>query len=305
MQDRAETIRDIREFNRYYTNILGLLDRYVLESGYSLTEARILFELSETGPCIANVLSSQLQIDKSYLSRILAGFEKKDLVCREAASGDARASRIELTEKGAACIRDLNERSNLHIGKLLFWLSDRECGEVRAAMDTIRKHLSKAGAIEIRPYTKQDIAFVINGQLELYGKEYGFTSDVWKAYVADAVHRLDDRFDPARDMMVVLEHDGAPSGCIAVAHAGEQTAQLRFFFLDSALRGLGIGSRLMELALEFCREKQYQHVFLLTNSELDAARHVYGKNGFRLTDSHVVGEWGEAFVEERWEMDLP
>lgn len=305
MRDRANAIRDIREFNRYYTNVLGLLDRYVLESGYSLTEARILFELGETGPCIANTLSARLQIDKSYLSRLLAGFERKGLVRRETANEDGRASRIELTDQGAACIRDLNERSNRHIGKLLYWLSDRECGEVFAAMETIRERLSRAGAISIRPYTKQDIGFVINGQLDLYGKEFGFTSDVWRAYVADAVHKLDDQFDPERDRMVILEHNGVPSGCIAVAHAGEHTAQLRFFFLNSALRGMGIGSRLMELALDFCREKQYRRVFLLTNSDLGAARHLYGKSGFRLADSRVVKEWGEAFVEERWELELP
>jgi DNA-binding MarR family transcriptional regulator/N-acetylglutamate synthase-like GNAT family acetyltransferase len=304
MRDREDSIRDIREFNRFYTNVLGLLDRYMLDSDFSLTEARILYELSEAGRCIANELSVRLQVDKSYLSRILAGFEKKDLVRREVSPDDSRASSIELTEKGKREFSALSEQSNRQIRRLLGWLSDEECGEVTASMETIRRHLTKVNEVQIRPFTDADVSFVIGHQLDLYEKEYGFTSPVWKAYVQDAVHRLVDRFDAAKDCMLILEYRGVPSGCIAVAHAQGFAAQLRFFFLESAVRGLGLGGRLMEYAIAFCKEKQYKHVFLLTNSILDAARYLYRKHGFRLTDAHTIEEWGEAFVEERWDLDL-
>jgi DNA-binding MarR family transcriptional regulator len=245
------------------------------DSDFTLTEARVLYELSEAGRCIANELCVPLQVDKSYLSRILAGFEKKGFVRREVSQGDSRASSIALTEKGKREFSALSEQSNRQIRHLLDWLSDAKCGEVTASMETIRRHLTKANKVHIRPFTVADVDFMIGHQLDLYEKEYGFASPVWKAYVYDAVHRLVDRFDALKDCMLILEYRGVPSGCIAVAHAQEQTAQLRFFFPKSAVRGLGLGGRLMELAVAFCREKRYKHVFLLTNSKLDAARHLY------------------------------
>ena len=104
MQERTDMIHRMREFNRFYTHVLGLLDRNILDSGFSLTEARILFELQEAGHCIANDLSAKLGIDKSYVSRILAGFEKKGLVCREVSRDDGRSHTIALTDKGRRII---------------------------------------------------------------------------------------------------------------------------------------------------------------------------------------------------------
>ncbi len=305
MKDRSDAIRDIRDFNRFYTNILGLLDRHVLDSGYSLTEARILYELSHAGRGIANELAAQLHLDKSYLSRILAGFEKKGLVRREVSGDDNRAYSIELTAKGRQCFRELNEKSNRQMLNLLLPLSDAECAAVRAAMESVRQSLTKASAMHIRPFAKTDLPFVISRQIELYETEYGFTTDTWKKYVTNAVLEFYDRFAEAKDCMYILEYKGAPSGCIAVTHAQEHTAQLRFFFVDAALRGRGMGRRLMELALAFCRDKRYRHAFLLTCSKLAAARCLYGQYGFQITDAHENLEWGEAMIEERWDMDIP
>jgi DNA-binding MarR family transcriptional regulator/GNAT superfamily N-acetyltransferase len=304
MENRMDTIHDIRGFNRFYTKILGLLDRHVLDSGYSLTEARILYELNEMGSCIANTLSAGLDIDKSYLSRILAGFEKNGLVRKEVSGDDSRSHFIELTAKGIAVIQDLADRSNSQIQQLLSPLSDEECGEVRAAMDTVQRCFGKANSITIRPYTEADIDFVILRQIELYEKEYNLTSDIWIAYVTGGVRRLADQFDARKDCMYILEYGGVLSGCIAIAHTGNQTAQIRFFFVDAAVRGMGMGRRLMELAIGFCRERGYEHVFLWTFSRLDAARHLYGKYGFQIIDTKESSEWGETILEERWDLDL-
>lgn len=305
MADRTDTIRRIREFNRFYTSVLGLLDRHILDSGYSLTEARILYELRENGRCAANELSARLQVDKSYLSRLLAGFAKKGLVRREPSTEDGRSFDLELTELGASTVRELGESSDRQIRRLLLRLSDAECGEVRASMDVIRQHLSPANAVSIRPYRDADFGFVVDNQIALYETEYGFTSAAWKTYVTDAVHQLNDRFDENKDCMYIAEYRGAPAGCIAVAHTGKGSAQLRFFFLEKAARGLGLGGRLMDLAIEFCREKRYRHVFLWTCSKLDAARYLYGKYGFRIAETKENSDWGGPMVEERWELDMP
>ena len=305
MDNRMDAIRDIRNFNRYYTNVLGLLDRHVLDSGFSLTEARILYELHATGQGMANALSANLQIDKSYLSRILAGFVRQGLIRKEVSGDDSRVYAIELTEKGKACYRELNEKSDQQMRRLLLPLSDAECGRVCDAMDTIQQCFAKADALHIRQFTQADIAYVIDQQIALYEAEYGFTSDSWKQYVANAVRRFNERFDETKDCMVILEYNGVPSGCIAITHAHAHTAQLRFFFVDAAIRGMGMGSRLLEMALAFCREKGYRHAFLLTCDKLTAARRLYRNYGFVMTDAYENLEWGDAMTEERWDREIP
>lgn len=305
MEDRKAVINDIRGFSRFYTNILGLLDKHILESDFSLTEGRVLFELQEIGPCMANTLSQRLTIDKSYLSRILAKFEKDGLIEKEISGEDSRAYLIRLSEKGLEAFRSLSEKSSEQVARLLAPLDDTACREIRAAMGTIKKYLTWATfGLLIRPFTQDDIDFVILRQIVLYETEYGFTSDVWKSYVAEAVHKLVREFDPQRDCMLILERSGIPCGCIAIAHADETTAQLRFFFVEASLRGLGAGGRLMDTAMAFCREKNYRHVFLWTCDRLDAARYLYAKNGFHITNTHENNEWGAPMTEEQWDLDL-
>ena len=298
-------INDIREFNRFYTNILGLLDRHILNSEYSLTEARILFELNELGECTANSLSAKLNVDKSYMSRIIGGFEKKGLITKKESPEDNRAFYIELTEEGYKVIDGLIQESNSQIDQLLAPLSSAECEEIHTAMETIRERLVKATAnLSIRSFAESDINFIISRQLSMYKTEYGFTSEIWKAYVTDGVHQLVNQFDPEKDCIYILEASGRASGCIAIMHTGDKAAQLRFFFIEPYLRGLGAGNRLMQLALDFCRERRHKHVFLWTFSKLESARHLYGKNGFCITDTHENSEWGETVLEERWDLDL-
>ena len=134
--------------------------------------------------------------------------------------------------------------------------------------------------------------------------EYGFDTDTWKAYVADGVHQLVKGYDPEKDVIFILEANGIVSGCIAITHIEEYIAQLRFFFMEPTLRGFGAGNRLMNKAIGFCREKNYESVFLWTFSELAAARHLYSKHGFQMTKTRENTEWGEPVLEERWDLIL-
>jgi len=305
MGTNIDTINYIRGFNRFYTNILGLLDQHILNSDYSLTEARILFDLNEVGSCTAHTLSARLNIDKSYMSRIIGRFEKKGLISKTISSEDNRANFIELTEQGSRLIDDLIKTSNCQIEQLLAPLNDKECHDVYLAMETIIKHFTKATTnIEIRPFTNNDIDYIISRQINLYKVEYGFTSEVWKAYIADGVHQLVKQFDSEKDCVYILEANGNVSGCIAITHIEDGTAQLRFFFIEPTLRGLGAGNKLINMAISFCREKKYKRIFLWTFSKLAAARHLYSKNGFQMTDTHENREWGEPVLEERWDLDL-
>ncbi len=301
MCKEIQLIDDIRRFNRYYTNILGLLEKHILNSGHSLTEARILFELNEIGSCLAHTLSTRLNIDKSYLSRVIARFERDGLIIKEVSKEDSRTKDLKLSKKGLETIQILTERSNSQIRHLLEPLNEKECNEICAAMELIKKYLIKATtAVQIRHYTDADIDFVISGQMKLYELEYGFKSDQWKSYLRDGVHRFINQFDSERDCMYILEYNGIPAGCIAITHTEQSTAQLRFFFIEAELRGKGAGHQLIDLALNFCIEKEYKHVFLWTFSKLSAARHLYEQKGFRIKNTRENSDWGQTVIEECW-----
>ena len=300
----GDIIGEVRQFNRFYTGVLGLLDRSILDSEFSLAEARVLYELHEGGPRMAKALSESLRIDKSYLSRMLRKLENKGFIRKLPSRSDGRANDLALTEKGIQVIRNLNMRSDRQIGSLLYALTAEQREEIRASMETIRAQFAKAKAVSIRPYIAKDIPFVIEEQIRLYECEYGLGSDAWKTYVTDGVKQFTERFDSAKDCMLILEYAGQTAGCIAITHAGEETAQLRFFFLGSAVRGQGLGGRLMELAVAFCRERGYRQVFLWTFSRLCAARHLYLRHGFQMTQTRENSDWGQTVLEERWELPI-
>lgn len=307
MQNDLERIRNMREFNRFYTGILGLLDQHILRSVYSLAEARILYELYTLGTCTANTLTEKLHVDKSYLSRMLQRFQKDGLLTKQSSRGDKRAFLLCLTQRGQAEAERLMEESDRQIDSILAPLNPAEQDEVLSAMSLIKRRLTQSAvSISIRPFRAagQDAEYMIVRHLRFYELEYGLTSDVWKTYVTDAVNQLVSSLPSGESCAYILEANGVPSGCIAVAHAGEGVAQLRFFLIEPELRGAGCGNRLMEAALDFCREKQYKKVFLWTFSKLDAARHLYAKYGFQITETHENVDWGAPVLEERWEAML-
>ena len=303
--ESIDIVTEIRGFNRFYTNILGLLDQQIIDSGYSLTEARILFEISKTDICTANQLCSILDIERSYMSKIINKFEKKDLIKRRKCGKDNRNIEIQLTEKGMTVFHDLNNRANKQIEDLLEKLNIEDCEKLLNGIRTVKRYFTKATKnIKIRPYEERDISYVIDRQLSLYESERQFTTEIWKKYLTQGVISLIENFNPDKDCMLILECDGNVSGCIAITHTEESVAQLRYFFLEPELRGLGAGKNLLDTALNFCREKKYSHVFLWTVSAQESARKLYKNAGFNITETSKNESWGSLVLEEKWDLDL-
>ena len=146
LQMHQRTITGIRAFNRYYTSILGLLDRHILNSEYSLPEARILYELSQREGVQASGIIESLGIDKGYLSRILDQFATKKLIVRKRSQDDGRLMHIYLTEKGRAASDKLNEASDEQLQSLLSGLSPADGEELSRHMTAITNILLKAQA---------------------------------------------------------------------------------------------------------------------------------------------------------------
>ncbi|MEY9973029.1 MULTISPECIES: MarR family winged helix-turn-helix transcriptional regulator [Lysinibacillus] len=138
-----EIIYDIRQFNRFYTKVLGLFNNQILDTDYSLTEARILFEISERTECIANILVQELNIDRSYMSRILRKLEKEELIEKKSSTIDSRKNLLLLTKKGEELLEKINIQSDQQIIQLFSGLTDSEINVIRNSMMVIKEKFHK------------------------------------------------------------------------------------------------------------------------------------------------------------------
>ncbi len=299
-----DRVADIVGFNKVYFNLCRQIDEAVLEAGYSITEKDVLFEISRTKQCTANILINQLHIDRSYMSRMISKFEKRGLIEKKKSSTDSRIYYIHLTGFGRDEFNRLSDIQSRQIRNIFENIDDTAQEDIVCAMIKIRNVLSDANdVIRIRPYISSDIEYVISRHKTLYYAERHL-SDVFFSYVDDIVYRFVQNYDERTDCLNILECNGAPAGSIAVVNAGDNVAQLRFFMLEPEMRRRGYGNKLMELALGFCRQHGYRKVFLLTITAQVVARHVYETHGFHKVSSRDKSEWGENVVEEQWEKNL-
>ena len=143
MTKDQELIDQIRSFNRFYTNILGLLDQHFLDSPFSLTEGRVLYEICNTKECSAKKIRENIVIDEGYLSRILDSFTKRGLIKKTRSSQDGRLRMIVPTEKGKREFSNINTSSNRLIAQMIEKLSDEERADLLSQMEGIRALLDR------------------------------------------------------------------------------------------------------------------------------------------------------------------
>jgi DNA-binding MarR family transcriptional regulator/N-acetylglutamate synthase-like GNAT family acetyltransferase len=299
------TISEVRIFSRFYTNVLGLLNQGILDSAYSLTEARILFEINKTKECTANILIDKLNIDKGYLSRILNRFKSDELITKEKCSGDGRLNFLELTENGGNVLLNLSKRSDKQISNLIDHLDESEKKSLVNSMECIMKLLSYGKrAFNIRSYRESDIKYIIEKHRELYKKEFGF-GNIFGDYVEKYLIEFHKKHNPDLENIWIAEESNKSVGVIAIAadKTDSSLAQLRWFLIDPSERNNGLGHMLLDTAINFCREKNYKHIFLWTADVLKTARYLYGNYGFKLTESADNTTWTDHLIkEERWDL---
>jgi DNA-binding MarR family transcriptional regulator/GNAT superfamily N-acetyltransferase len=312
---RAGTVRDgrvraVREFNRVYTNMIGLLRGGYLDSPYSLTEARVLFELAQSGETGGgeseiSALRRSLDIDAGYLSRILARFEADGLITRRRSDTDARRRVIALTGAGEHAFRGLDLRSGEQIGELLDQLTEAEQQRLTAAMATIQEITeprNRPATVVLRSPRPGDLGWVVQRNGALYAQEYGWDAS-YEALVARIMADYAARADP-REAGWIAELDGMPVGCVFCMRSDDSTAQLRLLLVDPAARGLGLGERLVAECLAFARRAGYPEIVLWTNDILAAARRIYQRFGFELVDSEPHHSFGHDLVGQNWRLSL-
>ncbi|WP_263705438.1 GNAT family N-acetyltransferase [Shouchella tritolerans] len=154
----------------------------------------------------------------------------------------------------------------------------------------------------IRTFRPADKDYIIQSHYELYNKEFQYDLS-FRDFITDSVTGFMDRSNP-RENIWILEINGKQKGSISIKEASDDTGQLGLFLLDPSTRGCGYGQKLLETAIDFCKETGFENVILWTNSELTAARKLYQQNGFERTETRVQLLSNKELTEERWERAL-
>ena len=297
----------VRQFNRFYTRRIGILQEGLLASPFSLAEVRVLYEIAHRDQPTAKDLRDELGMDRGYLSRVLARFERSGLLRRRRSEADGRESLLSLTPKGRRTFAPLEARSDEDVSSMLRTLPSPRRRDLVSAMTSIEELLSPGKAPaprwRLRRHRPGDMGWIVHRHGVLYAQEYGW-DETFEALVAKIVAEFIEKLDPERERCWIADRDGKILGSVFLVRKTDTVAKLRLLYVEPDARSLGIGARLISDCVAFARACEYERLVLWTQSNLSAARHLYEKAGFRLTGKESHHSFGHDLVAETWELRL-
>src|SRR6202011_1452284 len=306
-QEPDDQIAAVRAFNRFYTRKLGVLDQHLMNSPFSLSEARVLYELAHRDELSAKEIGAELGLDAGYLSRIVQNFDESGLITRKPLAADRRQYRLGLTAKGRQAFAKLDRSSHDEVGAMLAALPRGAGARLTGAMATIERLLGNSAAPAppaiLREPRPGDMGWVVQSHGALYASEYGFDAS-FEALVAEIAAKFLASFDASRERCWIAERDGAPVGSVFLVRHSDDVAKLRLLLVDPAGRGQGLGQRLVAECISFARACGYRKIMLWTQSILVAARKIYQDAGFAQVASEPHRSFGQSLIGETWELEL-
>jgi DNA-binding MarR family transcriptional regulator/N-acetylglutamate synthase-like GNAT family acetyltransferase len=300
-------IAAVRAFTRFYTRKLGVLGQQLLKSPFSLSEARVLYEIANRNNPSAKEIGIELGLDTGYLSRIVQKFDENGLITRKALPADRRQYQLGLTARGRQAFAKLDRSSHDDVAAMLTPLSNSDRQHLTAAMAAIERLLRSPGVLSatatLRDPRPGDMGWVVQSHGALYASEYGFDSS-FEALVAEIAAKFLSSFDASRERCWIADIDGAPVGSVFLVKHSDDVAKLRLLLVEPAGRGQGLGRRLVEECVAFARACGYRKITLWTQSVLLAARQIYQDAGFVLVESKPHRSFGQSLIGETWELKL-
>lgn len=302
-----DQIAAVRAFNRFYTRKLGVLDQHLGQSPFSLSEARVLYELAHRDDLAAKEIGNELGLDAGYLSRIVQSFDEKGLITRTPLPADRRQYQLSLTAKGRQAFAKLNLGSQNQVAAMLARLSAGDATRLTQAMATIEAVLepprSQPASFMLRSHRVGDMGWVISKQAAAYAADYNWDIS-YEALVAEICAQFIRNYDAAREHCWIAEVGGDPVGSIFLVKATDEIAKLRLLQVEKQARGLGVGRALVEQCIQGARERGYSRMTLWTQSILVAARGIYQSAGFKLVATEPHCSFGQNLIGETWEREL-
>lgn len=310
-----DAVAAVRSFNRFYTQQIGVLTEGLLDSPFSLTEARVMFELAGRPGRSAAELGKELGLDPGYLSRILGRFRKRGFLVRVPSTDDKREGLLSLSKRGQRAFATLDARSQAQVGAMLERLSALRREGLVEAMHEIENLLggsdaregardARTGPFVLRQERPGDLGWIVQRHGALYAEEHGY-DQTFEALVAEIVSDFGKRHDPKHERCWIAERRGENVGSILLVRKSQAVARLRLLLVEPSARGLGIGAALVDECIRFASgAARYRKITLWTQSELPAARRLYQQAGFVLVNEKPHHSFGRDLVGETWDLTL-
>ncbi len=243
--DNAE-VDAVRAFNRFYTKEIGLLGRGFMGTPFTLTQARVLWEIGH-GDGLTDVaeIRRELDLDPGYLSRLLASFEEKGLVMRDRSERDRRRQVVRLTGSGRAAVRNFDRRASDELSELLEEHTEDEQHRLVEAMGVVRATLgdpARERKLTLRGPEPGDHGWILARHAAVYSREQGW-GHKFEAYCGQVIVDFIARDDPERERCFIAELDGVRCGSIYCTRRTEEVAQVRLLLVEPWARGAGAGRR--------------------------------------------------------------
>jgi DNA-binding MarR family transcriptional regulator/GNAT superfamily N-acetyltransferase len=296
----------VRHFNRFYTRLIGALHERLAKSTFSLTEVRVLHELSRGRPQTAAVLGRSLGLDSGYLSRLLTSFERRDLITRRPSETDARQSLIALTDSGHAAYAPLDHAAIDEVSTLLAGLSALSQDQVIVAMKTIERVLGdtpKHELVVLRQPRAGECSWLVHRQAQWFAAQYDWDQS-FEGLLARIVADYTQRNDPVREMCWIADQEGLVVGSVCIVGVSTTVAGVRLLWVEPDVQRLGIGTQLLGECVRFARRAGYTKLTLTTAASLEQPRRLCERAGFTLAGTAAARRFGKDLMIERWELGL-
>jgi DNA-binding MarR family transcriptional regulator/GNAT superfamily N-acetyltransferase len=303
LQRRAEAVR---HFNRFYTQHIGVLHEFLQKSPFSLTEVRVLRELTIGTVSTATELARVLGLDSGYLSRLLTSFERRQLITRRQSEADARQSLLELTPEGRAAYAPLEVAAIEEVCGVLKGLSAAGQEQLISAMRIIERLLDRTpprAAVSLRAPRLGDYGWLVHRQALLFGAEYGADMG-FEAFAAQEMAELSRLRDRERAMCWIAEQQETVVGAAFVTALSDHAARMRLLYVEPESRGLGIGTLLVGQSIGFARRAGYDTLTLTTCGVLNDGRRVFERAGFKCISTEPERRFGRNLIAQTWERKL-
>jgi DNA-binding MarR family transcriptional regulator/GNAT superfamily N-acetyltransferase len=304
---QIDAIAAVRRFSRFYTSQLGLLNEGLLNSDFSLTEARVLYELAHREALTATDLRRDLGLDAGYLSRILNAFDRRGLITRAALPRDGRQMLLTLTAAGRAAFERLDRASQEEVLAMIGQLAPARRAGLVQAMRTVEHLLGtrckSTAPVILRPNQLGDLGWIARRQAILYAQEYGW-DETYEALAAEILAGFVNSHDPKLERGWIAERDGETIGSVFLMRGSDTVARLRLLYVEPAARGLGLGRKLVDTCIDFARDAGYRYMTLWTNDVLLPARRIYQAAGFIRVAAKPHHSFGKDLVGETWDLTL-
>ncbi len=303
MESSVETSR---EFSRTWVEVQSLLERSLLEVGFTLAEARVLLEIGQCAPVIREELSNRMSLDSDSLSQALRNLEQRDALVSSSPNAGKAPSVLALTGAGREMYDDLDQRlSDLFHDHLASLTGEQQATLIESAATISRLLIPdrQERNVVIRELRPGDLGWVVSRNGAIYADQFGWDTS-FEALVARVLSDYRASFRPGREDGWIAEVNSARAGCVFCVERDAVTAQLRVLLVEPWARGAGLGSRLVDECVAFARRAGYSKMMLWTVDTLVSARRIYKGAGFALVHEEPQEQFGYQMIDEIWELDL-